>query len=223
VIRRRFLVLGVIVGAALLAFPLRATVHQLIVVPLAYLFWLLDLLYLSLPQVLWWTGVILLVLFVLGNSLLVDIKSVRMPLPIPRRERGKVESLAASIHKSSRGIYFKWLVANRLGKLAYQILEQRERGKPRSIFAPLVGEDWQPDEGLRRYLEKGLHGSFADFPNSGNRYFSSPPKTLLDHDVADAIEFLELQIQAVNSPQSPPGENKNTEPPRFYKGFSETP
>ena len=200
--RRAFLVLGVVFSGALLAFPLREAVHQLIVVPLAYLFWLLGLIYLALPQILWWLVVMLLVLFLLGKSLLVEVKSVRMPLLTPRRERGKVESLATSIKKSSRGIYFKWLVANRLGKLAHQILEQRENGKPRSVFAPLIGEGWEPDEGLRQYLEKGLHGSFADFPDSGRKFFSSPPKTSLDHDVAIAIGFLESQFESKSKPLS---------------------
>jgi hypothetical protein len=196
VTRRWILILGLLVSAALLAFPLREAVYQLVVVPLAYLFWLLGLLYLALPQALWWTGVILLVLFLLGKSLLMEMKSVRRPLIIAQRAQGKVENLAASIKKTDRGIYFKWLVANRLGKLAHQILEQRENGKPRSIFSPLAGEGWNPDEGLRQYLEIGLHGSFADFPNSGNRYFARPLKTSLDHSVAEVIEFLESQIES---------------------------
>jgi hypothetical protein len=199
--RRWLIVIGVVVIAALLAFPLRAVVHQLIVVPLSYLLWLLGLLYLSLSQALWWVGVTLLVLFLLGKSLLIEIKSPRQPVTINRIERGKVESLAVAMQKSGRGIYFKWLVANRLGKLAHQILQQRENGKERSVFAPLVGEGWEPNTGLQQYLEKGLHGSFAEFPNSGYRYFIRPPKTSLDHDVNEVIEFLESQVQGVNSPQ----------------------
>ena len=199
--RRWLLVIGVILIAALLAFPLRGVVHQLIVVPLSYLLWLLGLLYLALPQAFWWVGVTLLVLFLLGKSLLIEIKPARQPVIISRIDRGKVESLALAIQKSDRGIYFKWLVANRLGKLAHQSLQQRENGKERSVFAPLVGEGWEPEMGLRQYLEKGLHGSFADFPNSGYRFFSRHPKTSLDYDVNEVIEFLESQVQGVNPSQ----------------------
>ena len=192
--RRWLVIIGVVVIAALLAFPLRGIVHQLVVVPLSYLLWLLGLLYLALPQQLWWVSVTLLVLFLLGKSLLIEIKTPRQPVAVSRVDRGKVESLAVAMQKSHRGIYFKWLVANRLGKLAYQILQQRENGKERSVFAPLVGQGWEPEIGLRQYLEKGLHGSFADFPNSGYRFFVRPPKTSLDHDVREAIEFLESQV-----------------------------
>lgn len=202
VTRRWLLVIGVVVIAALLAFPLRGVVHQLIVVPLAYLLWLLGLLYLSLPQALWWVAVTLLVLFLLGKSLLIEIKPPRQPVHFSRMDRGKVESLAAAIQKSDRGIYFKWLVANRLGKLAHQILVLREHGKERSVFAPLIGEGWEPSTGLRQYLEKGLHGSFADFPNTGIRYFAKPQKTSLDYDVNEVIEFLESQIESKGKPPS---------------------
>jgi len=189
--RRWFAVIGVVIIAALLAFPLRGVVHDLIVVPLAYLLWLLGLVYLSLHQAFWWVGVLVIVLIILGRSLLLDIEPVGRPVSPARRERGKVESLAAAIQKSNKGIYFKWLVANRLGKLAYQILLQREHGKPRSVFAPLVGEGWEPTVEVQQYLEKGLHGSFADFPNSNWIYFAPPERTPLDHDVADVVEFLE--------------------------------
>jgi hypothetical protein len=192
--RRWLIVIGVVLIAALLAFPLRGVVHQLIVVPLSYLLWLLGLIYLALPQALWWVGVTLLVLFLLGKSLLIEIKTPRQPVPISRMDRGKVESLAVAMQKTKRGIYFKWLVANRLGKLAYQLLQQRENGKERSVFAPLVGEGWEPETGIRQYLEKGLHGSFADFPNSGYKYFVRPPKTSLDQDVSEVIEFLESNV-----------------------------
>lgn len=213
--RRWLIVIGVVVIAALLAFPLRGVVHELIVVPLSYLLWLLGLLYLSLPQMLWWVGVTLLVLVLLGKSLLIEIKPARRTIPISKIDRGKVESLAAAMQKSRRGVYFKWLVANRLGKLAHQILRQRENGKERSVFAPLVGEGWEPETGLRQYLEKGLHGSFADFPNSGYRYFVRPPKTPLDYDVNEVIEFLEAQVQGVNSSHSPSTDNKDAEPQRL--------
>ena len=193
--RRWLAVIGVVVSAALLAFPLRDAVHQLIVIPLAYLLWTLELLYLSLPQVLWWICVVLVVLFILGQSLLPVVKFRKKVVPIPKQERGSVKSLAMAMQKSNKGIYFKWLVANRLGRLAHQILLQREHGKPRSVFAPLIGEGWESTEEVQGFLEKGLHGSFADFPNSSLRYFVPPKKTALDHDVAEVIDFLESKIE----------------------------
>jgi hypothetical protein len=189
--RRWLSVLGVIVIAALLAFPLREVVNQLILLPIAYLLWLLKLLYLSLDQAVWWVAAVAIVLLIIGQSLMLEIKPVKKLIPIVRRERGSVESLALAIHRSQKGMYFKWLLANRLGKLAYQILLQREHGKPRSVFAPLIGEGWDVSPEVQAYLEKGLHGSFAEFPNRHWLNFAPPEKTPLDHDVLDVIEFLE--------------------------------
>jgi len=191
--RRWLAAIGAIVIAALLAFLLRDAVYQLIVLPLAYVFWLLKLFYLSFDQILWWIAVVIVILLILGRSLLPELKPLKPILKPPRPSIGPVQSLAGSIQKSNKGIYFKWLVANRLGRLAYQMLVQREHGKPRSIFAPLTSEGWESPPDLQTYLEKGLHGSFADFPNSNWNYFSPPIKTPLDHDIAEAIEFLESQ------------------------------
>jgi len=200
---RWLVVAGVVVIAALLAFPLRGIVNELIVVPIAYIFWLLRLLYLSTHQVIWWIAILIVVLFILGKSLLPELKLPRKPITPTRHQRGKVESLATSLQKSKKGIYFKWLVANRLGKLTHDILVQRGNGKPRSVFAPLTGEGLEPTLEMQQYLEKGLHGSFAEFPNTGNRYFAPPSKTLLDHDVAEVIEFLESRIESKDKPLRP--------------------
>ena len=192
--RQRWLpMLGVIVIAALLAFPLRAVVNQLVLVPIAYLLFLLKLLYVSLDQAVWWLAAVFGVLLILGQSLLPDLKPVKKLIPFAKHERGTVETLAVALDKSQKGIYFKWLIANRLGRLAYEILLQREHGKPRSVFAPLTSEGWEATPEVQEYLERGLHGSFADFPNSRWGSFSPPEKTPLDHDVADVIEFLEVK------------------------------
>ena len=122
-----------------------------------------------------------------------EIKSGRTMITFTRQVRGNVESLALTMRRSKTGIYFKWLVANRLGKLAYQILLQREYGEPRSIFAPLTGEGWDASPEVQEYLEKGLHGSFAEFPINRWGRFAKTEKTPLDHEVADAIAFLEAK------------------------------
>jgi len=194
--RRRVALLGIIVIAALLAFPLRPFVNQMIVLPLAYILWLLNILYLSLNQTVWWIGVVVVVFLILGKSLMPEIKPSIILVPAFKQPgRGGVESLAIAIKKANKGIYLKWLVANRLGKLAYQILLQREHGKPRSIFAPLTGEGWEAAPEVQQYLEKGLHGSFADFPRTRSRFFASPEKTPLDHDMTEVIEFLESKVE----------------------------
>jgi hypothetical protein len=73
--RRNLAALIVIaVIAALLAFPFREAAYHLLVIPLAYLFWLLGLFYRSINQSIWWIGIALVTLLVLGTSLLPEIK-----------------------------------------------------------------------------------------------------------------------------------------------------
>ncbi len=192
--RRMFALLGIIGIALLLAFPLRGAVYEMVIVPVAYVLWILGLAYHAVHQSLWWIVLVAIVLAVIVRSLLPTPKPTGKWAIKTKPAIGQVEALAAWMKKSERGRYFKWLVANRLGKLGYQLLSQRETGKTRSVFDPLTGSDWNPGEGLQSYLETGLHGSFADFPHV-NKPFSQPLKTPLDHDVNDAVEFLESQVE----------------------------
>jgi len=189
--RRLLAALGILVIAVLLVFPLHEAVYQLVIIPLAYVAWLLKLLYLSVSQGIWWIAVMAVVLIFIGQSLLPEMKFGRKSFTYQKVERGSVEALASALKKREKGIYFKWLVANRLGKLAYQILLQHEHGRPRSVFAPLTSAGWDATPEIQTYLEKGLRGSFAEYPNASWGSFASPAKTPLDHDVKEVIEFLE--------------------------------
>jgi len=207
-IRRWLSLIGALIIAGILAFPLREMIYEAVVIPAAFIAWSLGLLYRSLSQGIWWWFVIFIVLLMLAFSL-VPHTTFRSGVQVKRKPSpGPVEALAGSLRKAERGIYFKWLIANRLGKLAYQILLHRESGRPRSVFAPLLGMDWEPTHELRNYLEIGLHGSFADFPNL-KRPFRAPQQTPLDLDIAEAVEFLESQVQNGGLPQrhapAPPG------------------
>ena len=191
---RRFLLLGVLVIAALLAFPLRDTISQMIVVPVAYIGWELGLFYHSLSQMFWWWLIILLVVIMLVLSLVPEFSRPHREKLKSRLRYGPVEDLAAWLGRARSGTYFKWLIANRLGKLAYQILLHRESGRPRSLFAPLLGQDWEPSDELRNYLEIGLHGSFSEFPAT-TPWFGKPHKTPLDYEIREAVDFLEAQVK----------------------------
>jgi len=192
--QRILAMIGIGVIALLLAFPLRDAVFRTIVVPLAYLFWVLGLVYRAVHQTIWWAVAFLFVLFLLSRSLLPKFK-IKEKFRLKKKPAiGQVENLATWLKKTERGIYFKWLIANRLGKIANQILENRSTGKQRSFFDPLTGPDWTPDSGVQTYLESGLYGSFADYPQK-NSFFSIPTKTPMDHDVGDVVQFLESQVE----------------------------
>jgi energy-coupling factor transporter transmembrane protein EcfT len=192
--RRILIFAAILLVAAILAFPMRETVINIVVIPVAFIGWQLGIMYRSLPQIIWWWLILVIIFFLLVYSAMPAIKPVRREPAKHQPRRGQVEDLAVWLGRTKSGVYFKWLVANRLGKLAYQILLQRESGRPRTVFQPLVGEDWQPSRELQEYLETGLHGSFSDFP-SAKYPLAVQPKTPLDYDIRSAVEFLESQVE----------------------------
>lgn len=200
-LQRGLILAGVMIIAGLLAFPLRETIYETVVIPAAFIVWNLELLYRSFSQGTWWWVIVALVLFMLVFSLSPQQRFRPRPEQKPKPPQGQVEGMAIWLLKAEKGIYFKWLVANRLGKLAYQILLHRESGRPRSVFMPLLGADWEPRKELQQYLETGLHGSFADFPGTGR--LSAHPSTPLDLNVAEAVDFLEAQVEHGHLPQRP--------------------
>lgn len=191
-LRRVLALSGIVVISILLAFPLREAVYEAVIVPAAYLFWVLGLWYHALSESLWWFIALFVVLVTLARSLR---PTGRIGERIRLKSRpviGQIESLSAWVKRTERGIYFKWLIANRLGKIAHEILLQRMGGKTRSFFDPLMGPDWNPSASVKAYLETGLGGSFADYPQR-RRFFSKPVPTPLDHDMGEALDFLESQ------------------------------
>ena len=192
--RRWIILAGVLIIAGLIAFPLRDTIYETVVIPAAYIVWNLGLLYRSLAQATWWWIILFIIFFMLVFSLVPRSQFRRRAVEKPKPMQGQVENLAISLRKAEQGIYFKWLVANRLGKLAYQILLHRESGRPRSVFAPLLGNGWEPSKDLQKYLEIGLHGSFADFPMA-KRPLRTPQKTPLDLNISEAVDFIESQVE----------------------------
>ena len=194
-IRRVLALIGIIALAVLLAFPLRDAVYETVIVPVAYILWALGLIYRALPQYVWWIIVAVLILYMFGKSILPYLKFPVGREQSPTPPKGQVEHLAEWIRKSEKGVYNRWLVANRLGRLAYQILVQRDSGRPRSLFAPLEGPDWNASPELTGYLHAGLQSSFADYPNENNP-FGLPVKTPLDYDIRDAVEFLESKTDS---------------------------
>lgn len=193
--RRVFALLCVIIVTLLLAFWLQGAAYEMVMVPAAYVLWVLGLAYHSIHQWVLWLIVIAIVLRVLLGSLLSQEAPAKNSVVAKKEVAGQIETLSGWMKNSEHGTYFKWMIANRLGKIAYQILSRRDSGRVRSVFEPLRGVDWNPEKELESYLETGLQGSFVDFPRSNNP-FARPVKTPLDYDVSNVIEFLEEQIKS---------------------------
>lgn len=206
--RRIVALTGILAVSILLAFPLRDAMYEMVIVPAAYVWWLLGLLYRAVDQSFWWVIALALVLIALARTLL-PAGGMRNRIRLkPRPVVGQVENLSGWVKRTERGIYFKWLVANRLGRIAHEILARRLGVQSRAFFDPLEGPDWSPRPSVRAYLETGLGGSFADYPQN-NVPFSRPAPTPLDHDVSEVIAYLESQTGAKGLSPAADGEQRD--------------
>ena len=192
--RRTAIFLGGLVAVAMLAFAMQGLVERMLIRPVLYVLWILGLYYDALPQILWWILIVAASLWFIMGSLRPEQKPRPRKTDPPFMGCGQVESLALWLTKVPRGGYVKWLVAQRLGKLARDLLTFRERRNPPSAREALRGADWNPPEEVASYLEAGLIGSFADFPQP--RWpFERPRPTPLDLNPHEALEFIESNLK----------------------------
>jgi hypothetical protein len=191
---RPIVMVGALVVALVLAFTLQDVIRETVILPLAYLWWVLGLYYHVLPQIILWACLVLIVLLMFFGSLSPTIIWKRHADDKAKPVQGSVEGLAVSLEKARGGIYIKWQIAHRLGKLARDLLVQRGDRVSAKTLGPLAGRDWHPSQPVDEYLDVGLNGSFADYPNP-SWPFGRPQQTPLDLEVDDAVEFLEMQME----------------------------
>jgi hypothetical protein len=166
----------------LLAVLLREFVHEAVIVPLAYLAWQVQAVYWAIPELVKWVLVIVLAAIGLFWQLVPEIgpsadRSTKLP-----RGKGSVEILALAIRKGRTSSYFKWQLANRLGRTARRLEYFQGRAAGGTEVASRVAA----------YFSAGVDHSFVDFPMP--RYpFQTRGATPLDLDPAIAVDYLESQ------------------------------
>lgn len=195
--RRQWLALaGILVISLLLAFPLREAVHHIVVVPLAYVFWILGLYYRSIAELLIWGGFLVIIGIILITSLIGEPRRPKRPPDVKNEFEGPIERLSISLKKARKGSYYRWRVAHRLARVARELLAQREGLEVKQVHANrLTGQDWSPPRELDEYFQAGLFDSFATFPRP-RWWVLRPEPTPLDLDVTEAVDYLETQIKA---------------------------
>jgi hypothetical protein len=176
-----------VLSSLALAFLLRVLARDLLIIPLAYLAWQVGLLYGAVPQLVKWAVAVLLLGILVIWQLIPELRRSDKERARPAAPRGQVETLALWIHRARSSNYFKWQLANRLGRLAVKFDElagRRGQGRPR--VAPV--ED---------YLAAGLQHSFVDFPVPRNRFQRRLP-TPLDLPPVEVVEYIESQMETAN-------------------------
>ncbi len=175
---------GVVVISGLLAYFLRDVVYEVVIIPVAYFLWILKLYYELIPQWILWTLLVVFLFLLVLWSFLPEIQLPSRKGPRAAQPEGEVEALVVWIRKSRQGNYFKWQLANRLGRIARRLDE---------VSGPR-GRQPSSDEAVEKYLDAGLNYSFVDFPGPRSR-FPRPPRTPLDLEPGKVADYLESQME----------------------------
>ncbi len=176
-----------------MAFFLRDVVERALILPLAYLWWLLGVYYSILPQFILWILLVAVVAISAMTTLTPRFETRKRFQPPQMPPKGQIKETVEWLEKSQGGNYYKWLVANRLGRIAREILSQREGRPTGKMFGHLEGRDWDPPRSVDDYLDGGLNNSFADYPRP--RFWQVTKPTPLDADPKQVIEYLEDEMK----------------------------
>jgi energy-coupling factor transporter transmembrane protein EcfT len=193
-VRKLLIPAGLLVGI-ILAFFMQDIIRQAVVIPLAYIWWVLRLVYSGIPQVILWILLIFVLIMFFITSLVNWFSAVRKYEQPFKPAQGAVEILSRWVTNAREGNYYKWMIANRLGKLAHEMAipftNKQVQVSPDDHKDP--GEF--PSESVLRYLKAGLDESFVDYPLPSTP-FVRRKATPFDIDVNEVVVFLESELEA---------------------------
>ena len=190
--QRPWLILPILVAAGILAYFLQGVIRFILIVPLADLWWALEVFYRSIPQTACWLMLVVLAVMIAVGSLSGLFNGERARRSKKRHDRGPVEDLAWFIGQRKRSRYFRWHVARRLGHLAADILARSDQPVGLSATNILGGKEWQPSDDIQKFLESGLR---RYEPPSRNQNAISTEDKVLDVDPQEVVAYLETQME----------------------------
>jgi hypothetical protein len=181
----------------LLALIISGAVREVIVIPLLFLFWLVRLVYESIPQVALWVVFLAIAARVAWKSLAAPPAALRVP-QAASINRTPVAAWAWMLQRAANDRYARWLLAQRLGQLAQRLLASQDEHATRGLWQFLHDESWDIPPAVRAYLQAGTH-----------RYRPTPPywrrwrpwgarvesrADPLDLDPAEVVRFLDERL-----------------------------
>lgn len=185
----------------LLTIPLvltfRDLVRAVIVIPLLYLVWLGRLVYLSIPQSLWWAMFLTLALFLTAKSLSAKTR-LEPPRQVELTREGRITAWARRLDRMKRGDYFRWCVARDLGQLGLELLAYRARISPGQRDVRREIEKLEAPPEIQAFFQAGLLLPSYRRASLLSRLVPwrrpNEPVSPLDLDPERVVQFLETQV-----------------------------
>jgi hypothetical protein len=139
----------------LLALIFTGLIQDVLVVPLLYLLWLMRVLIESIPQVVLWVGFLAIVAMVAWRSLPLapQVQPLRAQAPNPP---APVETWAGMFERAERDHYARWLLAQRLGQLALELLAHQDQRPVAHPWHYLQDESLGMPPAIQAYLRAGM-------------------------------------------------------------------
>jgi hypothetical protein len=193
-LKKRTILIGILLIISLFLAPYAGVIIQtLIIEPISYYWWGLKRLIEAIPQEAYWFFIISGLGMIVIVNLLRSFALTREPKGNRTPQAGPIQSLAEAICQSKKSNYFKWLIANRLANLTYNLVN------------PHIGDDKGGSKHFSQissnlplktmeYLEAGLNSSFMDYPKKG-RYRNKQEDTPFDTDLEQIIATIESQME----------------------------
>lgn len=177
--------IALLIIVAILLYPVRHEVAGAVMNFASYLVWTVNVMGVVIPQQILWAFLLILILYIAIGSFYGkryrEEKSPENQSPVI----GAVEAMAGYIEERHRGIYFKWQIANLLGKIQQTIQESASRGTSSRI--PL------PSDSVQAFLDAGVNTSYADYAPDG--FVLKNNSTPLDIELEQVVAYLEEQME----------------------------
>jgi len=200
-------VLLVFLLALVLLFFLRSTVVNIIVTPLLYLFWVMDLILKSIDQrYIWWFLLGVMVIIMLRGLLQQQRQGQTSSRPLYRqRQTQRVSFWSAQLHRMATGIYPEEYSNYELRKLILSVLGYRVNLSPREIEERLKNDKFEvpPDilSGFQPKNQKSV-GEKKPIPSRLLQRFnvisareSKANAAKVSQEVEEVIQYLEKQLE----------------------------
>ena len=163
-------------------------VREVLIKPILWLVWFLSLLIRSIPQGIFWVGLIVFMLVITLSSLMGRREADPRPRRHSTRKLGTVEKWARLLEFSRTSSYSKWRLSQRLRRLSQRILSPYNDRNQFSKRLP----DFEPPEEIRLYFGAQQPSGYSIVERFNPGATSSNSDLDLDPEVV--IQYLEKSL-----------------------------
>jgi len=189
--KRILLLVAILLGISLLAYPLRSLGQTGVILPLARLAWLIKGYYGAFPQAAYWVVALIAAFLIAAASLPLTIWNRPPAQPDQHRLIGPVQEIRFWLRRMKKGLYPRWHLARLLAELSLNILDLH--GRSLSSERTLAGPEWNPPKAIQDFLQAALSSSHADYIQP--KWIAAASSTPFDQDLESVVDYLESYLE----------------------------